>query len=203
MEIYFSSEYSNFVFFRLPCIATSKGTLSCHIVPSYTAPGVCFRSSSYSTDNCRNGRYDYHRKSWHSKTLGTLIGALGSVAVIGLGTVLSETQEDCRCDDDVKQRQDTFVEKKETLLGEDTVGTEREHRAEEGITRWTKPYGSCRKKQTENLTSHEMRVRKARQILKRVMEEAGAPGIVVGVTVNGKQVWSDGRYMLCFCLCTV
>lgn len=179
-------------YLRLSCIATRKDRLSCHTVPSQAAPGVCCGRSSYSSENCNNDRYDYHRKSWHSKTLGTLVGALGTVAVLGLGTVLSETKEDCKCDDEGKRRPDAFVKKEKASLGEDIVGTEREHRADEAVIRYTKPCGAFGKKQTENLSSHELRVKKARQILRRHMEEVGAPGIVVGVTVNGKQVWADG-----------
>lgn len=179
--------------FRLSCLATRKDRLSCHTVLSQAPPGMCCGKSSYSSENSRNDRYKYHQNSWHSKTLGTLIGALGSVAVLGLGTVLSETKEDHRCDDEGKQRSDAFVKK--ASLEEDTVGTKREQRAEEAGIRFTKPCRVFGKKQKKNLSSHELRVQKARQILRRHMEVVGAPGIVVGVSVNGKQVWTDGMFM--------
>lgn len=129
-----------------------------------------------------------------------LIGALSTVAVLGLGTVISETQEDRRCDEEVSQRPDTSVKKEEALLGEDVVGPEREHRAEAAVIRHAKLCGLCGIKETEHLSSMEMRVKKARQILRRRMEEVGAPGMVVGVTVNGKEVWADGKYVYLFLL---
>lgn len=168
--------------------------MSCLVVPSYAAPVVCCGgSSSYSTANCRNNRYDYNRKSCHCKILGTLVGVLGTVAAIGLSTVLSETQEDCRYDDESKQRTDTSVKKEVAFMGEG--GTEKEHRAEEVIIRHIQQKGLYSKKQTENLSNYEMCVKKARKILRHCMHEAGAPGMVVAVTVNGKQVWADGRYV--------
>lgn len=75
---------------------------------------------------------------------------------------------------------------------------QKEQRADEAVYRYTKPCGAFGQKQTENLSRHELRVKKARHILRRHMDEVGAPGLVVGITVNGKQVWADGKYMHLF-----
>lgn len=174
-----------FYLFRLLCTAKRNNRLPCHTEPCASS-GLIWGGNNYSTSNHRNGQYNYHKKSWHGKTLRTLVGALGTVAVFGLGTVFSETKEDGLCDE-IKEGSDASTKKEEAVQGTDVVGTESDQVVD------TRPW-SFRKKQLENLSCHEIRIKKARQILKRCMEEAGAPGMVVGVTVNGKQVWTDGMY---------
>ncbi|KAJ6664205.1 hypothetical protein lerEdw1_008423 [Lerista edwardsae] len=38
-------------------------------------------------------------------------------------------------------------------------------------------------------------VQRSRDLLQRVKDEAGAPGIVIGVSVDGKVVWSEGEWL--------
>lgn len=127
------------------------------------------------------------------------MSALGTVTVLGLGTVFSESQEEKRgCDNETAHT--TSVKNEETQVGKDVVESERKHRDEEAVvSSYTRHHSessdSWGEKQTEKLSRHEQSVRKARQILRRHMEEVGAPGMVVAVTVNGKQVWADGKYV--------
>ncbi|XP_063860892.1 serine beta-lactamase-like protein LACTB, mitochondrial [Scylla paramamosain] len=150
------------------------------------------RHSHYSTGNGSNNRWEYTNSQWYSKPLGKLMGALGTVAVLGLGTVLSKSQEEKRsCDSEAAHPVvETRVKNEEAEVGRDVVGTERRHRCGEAIViPQTGPHVEpC----DEKLSRHEQTVKKARQILRRFAEEVGAPGLVVGVTVNGRQVWTDG-----------
>lgn len=174
---------------RLSSITLRKDKFS-HISP-FPATGKSFgrRScSTFSASNDRNNGGEYKSNPWHSKALGTLIGALGTVAVLGLGTVLGKSQEERKgCEETVKDE--------EAEVGKDVVGLEWKHGNEEisSDTRLhAEPSDSWNVKLTDQLSRHEESVRKARQILRRHMEEVGAPGMVVAVTVNGKQVWTDG-----------
>jgi hypothetical protein len=38
---------------------------------------------------------------------------------------------------------------------------------------------------------------KARDLACRRKDEVGAPGIVIGVSINGKTVWEEGKYNVC------
>lgn len=146
----------------------------------------------YSTGNGINGRWEYTNSQWYNKQFGKLIGALGTVAVLGLGTVLSKSQEEKEsCDNEAAHPiVETYVKNEEAEMGKDVVGTERRHRCGEAIViPHTQPHI---KPWDEKLSRHEQTVKKARQILRRFAEEVGAPGLVVGITVNGKQVWTDG-----------
>ncbi|KAG0727165.1 Serine beta-lactamase-like protein LACTB, mitochondrial [Chionoecetes opilio] len=154
--------------------------------------------SNYSTYNGSSGKQEYKSSAWQNKALGTLVGVLGTVAVLGLGTVLSESlEEKKRFDNETTQSTMKTYLKNDTQVGKDVVGTERKHRNEEAIANpdtrlQEKPNESHEVVQTEKINSLEESVRKSRQILRRHMQEVGAPGMVIAVTVNGKQVWTDG-----------
>jgi hypothetical protein len=40
---------------------------------------------------------------------------------------------------------------------------------------------------------------KARELAWRRKNEVGAPGIVIGVSINGKTVWEEGKHNVCIC----
>jgi hypothetical protein len=40
---------------------------------------------------------------------------------------------------------------------------------------------------------------KARELACRRKDEVGAPGIVIGVSINGKTVWEEGKHNVCIC----
>lgn len=40
---------------------------------------------------------------------------------------------------------------------------------------------------------------KARELACRRKDEVGAPGIVIGVSINGKTVWEEGMHNVCIC----
>ena len=190
-------------FFRLSSISVRKDKFN-NTSLSHTTPGKCFGQKSYrsySTGNGSNSRWEYKSNPWYGRPLGKLVGALGTVAILGVGTVLSKSQEEKRpCDDETTHTiLETSVKNEETQLDEDVVGRGRKQRDEVIMSPDTRlhadPSYSWDVKHSKKLSRHEESVRKARQILRRFAEEIGAPGIVVGVTVNGEQVWADGKYV--------
>jgi hypothetical protein len=40
---------------------------------------------------------------------------------------------------------------------------------------------------------------KSRELACRRKDEVGAPGIVIGVSINGKTVWEEGKHNVCMC----
>ncbi|XP_045133389.1 serine beta-lactamase-like protein LACTB, mitochondrial isoform X2 [Portunus trituberculatus] len=149
----------------------------------------------YSTDHPNNSRLEYTgstNSQQYNKPLGKLLGAIGTVAVLGFGTILSKSKEEKgSCDGEGDHPLvEICVNNEEAEVGKDVVGTKRSHKCGEAIViPQTRPHVEpC----DEKLSRHEQTVKKARQILRRFAEEVGAPGLVVGVTVNGKQVWMDG-----------
>lgn len=46
---------------------------------------------------------------------------------------------------------------------------------------------------SEFKTKYDTAIEKSREILNRFKDEHGAPGVVIGVSVNGRVVWEEGR----------
>lgn len=151
--------------------------------------------SHYSTGNPNNSRLEYNNTTnsqWYNKPLGKLVGIMGTVAIVGLGSVLSKSKEEKAFSDSEGDNPivEIFENNEEAEVGKDVVGTKRRHKyGEATVIQHTRPYVEpC-----DEMSLHEQTVRKARQILRKFQAEVGAPGLVVGVTVNGKQVWMDGK----------
>ncbi|XP_042215502.1 serine beta-lactamase-like protein LACTB, mitochondrial [Homarus americanus] len=144
-----------------------------------------------------------------------LFGIVGTAAALGMGSALCKSQGEDIIDKDLppnspKASTKTSVSVEELLdsqeihsVGRDVAGTEKyDPRTQESSEEDTANVQNSPKAfstaaiigsvQKEKLSDLQKTVRKSRQLLKRVMEEAGAPGLVISVSVDGKTVWADG-----------
>ncbi|KAG7172522.1 Serine beta-lactamase-like protein LACTB-like 2, partial [Homarus americanus] len=151
----------------------------------------------------------------HSNQAGMLFGIVGTAAALGMGSALCKSQGEDIIDKDLppnspKASTKTSVSVEELLdsqeihsVGRDVAGTEKyDPRTQESSEEDTANVQNSPKAfstaaiigsvQKEKLSDLQKTVRKSRQLLKRVMEEAGAPGLVISVSVDGKTVWADG-----------
>lgn len=156
-------------------------------------------------------RMEEHENQRQWKQVSPLIGVLGAALLLGGGTVLCEAPEESSPDQNSfgTGNEDDRNQVKET--GKDSFSQRGKHRRgpcknaentkqrrkkfrmiikEDSAER--KPHHSHVGTTTDTPQGHEEAVRQARKLLRQRMQEAGAPGLSVEVTVDGKTVWTDG-----------
>lgn len=162
------------------------------------------------------GEKEQRQRFSHSNQVSMLFGIMGTAAVLGMGSALCETHEENTADNTLPRNSNETSKKPDTSseqivdvrdiypTGEDVVGTERNTYKNKKISQGpianvqnvneSSSMQASYHSQREKLSVQEA-VEKSHQLLKRRMEEAGAPGLVVAVSVDGVTVWADG--MLC------
>nr|XP_045581253.1 serine beta-lactamase-like protein LACTB, mitochondrial [Procambarus clarkii]XP_045581254.1 serine beta-lactamase-like protein LACTB, mitochondrial [Procambarus clarkii]XP_045581255.1 serine beta-lactamase-like protein LACTB, mitochondrial [Procambarus clarkii]XP_045581256.1 serine beta-lactamase-like protein LACTB, mitochondrial [Procambarus clarkii]XP_045581258.1 serine beta-lactamase-like protein LACTB, mitochondrial [Procambarus clarkii]XP_045581259.1 serine beta-lactamase-like protein len=159
------------------------------------------------------GKYHRHRVNYRNQ-LGILAGIMGTAAILGIDSALCENQEENAHDEIISLKStvtstisnissgESLTNQDADQKGQDVVGTEKHSAETQAFPHGNITYARNTEtastlathdiSQKENLTDFQETVKKSRQLLKRCMEEAGTPGIVVAVSVNGKTVWADG-----------
>lgn len=135
----------------------------------------------------------YHSKrqsdsSNYGRGIGILSVILGS-AVLGIGSVLCEKKEEEKSEKNFLPSSSNDEKK-----GEDVVG----HRALYDVHEVKYPKIIRKDNEENKKNKFELDekygdvVKKSRNLLRRRMEEAGAPGLVAAVSVDGKMIWAEG-----------
>nr|XP_053629585.1 serine beta-lactamase-like protein LACTB, mitochondrial isoform X2 [Cherax quadricarinatus] len=145
--------------------------------------------------NRERQKYRKRRFSYRNQ-MGMLCGIMGTAAVFGMGSALCETKDDVSDKDlsfnsaaaftKLNGSSEEFLENKNSdQIGQDVVGTEK-------ISSENQSSSSSANSQEVKITSVEEIVKKSRKLLKHCMEEGGAPGLTIAVSVDGKTAWEDG-----------
>lgn len=145
--------------------------------------------------NRERQKYRKRRFSYRNQ-MGMLCGIMGTAAVFGMGSALCETKDDVSDKDlsfnsaaaftKLNVSSEEFLENKNSdQIGQDVVGTEK-------ISSENQSSSSSANSQEVKITSVEEIVKKSRKLLKHCMEEGGAPGLTIAVSVDGKTAWEDG-----------
>lgn len=147
------------------------------------------------------------RRQW--KRVSALVGVFGAAFLLRGGAVLCEAPEESspdqnsagtRNEDDRNQIRELGKEsigQGATCSGDPIKNPENPKRRRRRFRMMVKEESAERKPHCSHVDattplSHEEAVWQARKLLRQRMQEIGAPGLSVGVTVDGKTVWTDG-----------
>lgn len=167
----------------------------------------------YLAEKIYEGEKEHRQRFSHSNQMGILFGIVGTAAALGIGSALCESQEENISDStlplkskETSTKHDVTSEQilniQDIYPAGDVVGTYRnihqnEKSSRRSITNVQNVSESSSTQATYNSSERKKlsvqdAAERSQQLLKRLMEEVGAPGLVVAVSVDGATVWADG-----------
>ncbi|KAK4321605.1 hypothetical protein Pmani_007607 [Petrolisthes manimaculis] len=157
-------------------------------------------------------KWKKEHENWNEwKRVSSLVGVFGAALLLSGSSVLCEAPEESSPDQNTTPTTTEDCKKHNEEIGEDTVHR-RKRKGSRDPSRKNDDNARHRRQKLKIIIKegdaeikrhhrhigntipegHEEAVRQARKLLRQRMQEAGAPGVVVAVSVDGNTVWSDG-----------